>query len=245
MASVTYGWNPYQERIDCNIKKEVIKPASQSDRREFVPRAAPFFSRNAVLRIVGSTTPLVMGVDYAFAHTFDRFITKYTRNSFGSVVLLKDFGAQAIEIDYSTLGGSLVLDQVAFAELVANIVNSPRTADWSDLVDVPTAWDPDPHPHPVAQTYDYLEMVTQIKSLLAVLTDTTQGVTLKDMLQQHMDAELTKAHKATAADIGLDQVANIPPSTFADLQGNSATVVVTMETMKEAFRRLANGTLVL
>ena len=91
MAKLTVNWNPFQTIIDNRIKNEVIKASTENTRREFVPRGAPFFSRNFSSRKKGTNTPLVLGADYVFAHTFDLFITEFNRNAFGSVILLKPF----------------------------------------------------------------------------------------------------------------------------------------------------------
>lgn len=242
MADIVYQWNPFQERIDNDIKGEVIKTSATDTRREFVPRAAPFFSRGVVVRRAGSATPLTLGVDYVFGHPFDRFISKYKRNVFGSVIMLKYF-EDVIYMDSSTIGGPFVLDQAAFAELVANIVDSPRIADWIDLVNVPTEFPSDPHDHPATQTYDYLEMMTQLRSLIMAMADTSGTMTVKDLLLEHMQADLVHAHAAGPADIALDLVANIGPGAISDLDGQSGNKLVTFQVMFEALRRLTNGTL--
>lgn len=245
MAAVTYTWNPFQEIIDNNIKKEVIKVDATTTRMEFVPRAAPFFSRNFKLYRQGSTTPLVLGVDYVFSHPFNEFIIKKKRNCFGSVVMLKKIDA-VLEADYSTIGGPFTLDDAAFAQLVANIVNSPRTADWSDLdpVTIPTAWPADPHDHPAEIQYDYLEMYTALNSLvISLIAATNDGNGMNDLLQEHLKKPLLQAHQGTKEDLGLEDVQNMAPATSIDLDGNSANLVITMEVLKEAFRRNNAGTL--
>lgn len=245
MTQIVYEWNPFQERVDNDLKQEVIKTASQTNRVEWVPRAAPFFSRNFKLWRLGSPTPLVLGVDYCFGHEFSRFVRGYNRNCFGSVIMLKPVDNEVLLADYSSIGGPFVLDQIAFATLVANIINSPRIADWADLVDVPTEFPSDPHPHPAAQTYDYEEFMTNVRSLILAITDQSQGLTVKALLEEHMAADLIEAHFGDAASIGLDFVANMGPASNADLEGSSGNKLVTIAVLKEAFRKLVAGTLAL
>jgi hypothetical protein len=241
--AITYGWNPFQERVDCDIKQEVIKTAGITTRVEWVPRAAPFFSRNFKLYRQGSPTPLVLGIDYCFGHTFERFILTNNRNCFGSVIMLKPLPNEVLLADYSTIGGPFVLDQTAFATLVANIINSPRVADWADLVNIPTEWPSDPHTHPVTQTYDYLEFMTNVRSLILAITDQSQGLTVKALLEEHMAAPLLEAHMGSGADIGLDLVPNMSAAVAADLEGSSGNKTVTVAVLKEALRQLVAGTL--
>lgn len=239
MALITYPWNPFQERVDCIITPpEVIKPSAQDARREFVPRYAPFFAKDFKLYQQGSTTPLIPGVDYAFAHPFNQFTTKYNRNVYGSVVLLKPIEA-ILTTGYSTIGGPFVLNEMAYATLVANIANSPRQAYWSDLTGVPTEFPADPHPHPATLTYDYMEMMSRLENLILVMSGTDTGageLTLKQLLEEHIAKALPEAHKATPSAIGLDLVDNSPKATVDDLLGNSDNAMISVKVMKEAFR---------
>ena len=244
--AIVYEWNPFQERIANDIKQEVIKTAAQTNRVEWLPRAAPFFSKNFKLWRQGTATPLVLGVDYCFGHTFERFIMGYQRNCFGSVIMLKPVAGEVLLADYSTIGGPFVLDQLAFATLLANIVNSPRVADWADLTNVPAAFPTDPHDHPVSQTYDYAEMMTSLRSLILSITDQGEGdtgVTVKQLLEEHMRAPLIEAHFGDSGSIGLDLVPNMSAASNADLAGSSANKLVTVAVLKEAFRQLTGGTL--
>lgn len=240
MAAVVYPWNPFQEIIANNINREVIKPSVSDTRREFVPRAAPFFSRGFQLFIKGSTDPLTPGVDYAFAHPFGDFTTKYKRNAYGSVVLLKKIDA-ILEASYSNLGGPFTLDDAAFAMLVANIANSPRTIDWSQLVNVPAAFPTDPHAHPAAQTYDYPEMMVALRSMILAMQDSKSGVDVSDLLKEHLEKSLIEAHKADKKDIGLELVPNMAAGEVEDLAGNSGNLLVTIGLMKTALRQLVSG----
>lgn len=246
MAMVTYGWNPFQERVDCIITPpEVIKPSDQDARREFVPRYAPFFAKDFQLFMQGSNTPLVPGVDYAFAHPFTKFATKYNRNVYGSIVLLKPITA-ILTATYSTIGEPFVLDEPAYATLVANIANSPRQAYWDDLVDVPTEFPPDPHEHPATLSYDYLEMMSRLENLILVMSGTDTGageLTLKQLLQEHIAKGLPEAHTATPGSVGLDLTANAPKATLEDLLGNSDNAMITVKTLKEAFRMFSKDQL--
>lgn len=249
MAEITYPWNPFQDQIKCDIVGEVIKSGSAAGRMEFVPRAAPFFTAAAPnttkqfqLFKKGSTTPMVFGEDYVFAHPFDLFIDTYRRNVFGSVVLLKPVSEDLIA-NYSTIGGPFVLDEVAFLTLVANIINSPRIVDWSKLANIPTEFPSDPHEHPMVQTYDYYEFMSYIRSLIRAIGYTDDNVTVLSLLEEHVKKGLSQAHKASGADIALPDVENIGPATVQDLAGSSANKMITVETLKEALRQFQAGTL--
>jgi len=245
MAGIVYQWNPFQQRIDNRITNEVIKTSTVNDRVEFIPRAAPFFARNFQLFRQGTTDPLILGYDYCFAHQFVGFISKYDRNVFGSVIILRPVAGDTLRASYDTIGAGFVLDQVAFAETVANIVNAPRVADWEELdgPTIPTAFPPDPHDHPASQTYDYMEMMTAVKSLILSVTDSVQSTSIKELLEEHLAASLTEAHAATKGDIGLPLTPNMKAATVADLVGSSGNLLITVDVLKDALRQLNAGTL--
>jgi len=257
MANIVYQWNPFQQNVNNRITSETIKTADfATGRVEFVPRAAPFFSRNFQLFRQGSVDPLILGYDYCFGHSFDRFIggyvqengtaiPGYNRNCFGSIIMLRPQAGDVLLPKYDTIGGPFTLNEVAFAELVANIVNSPRVADWADLdpVTIPVDFPPDPHDHPVDQTYDYEEMMTQLRSLILAVTDNSQSVTLKSLLEEHISLPLIEAHSASKSDIGLPLTPNMDVGITSDLAGNSGNLLVTINLLKTALRQLADGSL--
>lgn len=250
MPAPIYNWNPFQERIDCRVENEVVKVANDTTRRVFVVRAGPFFSaarnngaaKKFILKRQSSNVELELGVDYAFCNTFDRFMDKYKRNVYGAFVLLKPFPGEVLVASYDTIGGPFILDDVAFATLVANVANSPRQASWDSLIGVPTAFPADPHEQPLEQTYDWLEAYAALKSLIIVMTDkAAQGDALA-LLEDHLKKRLPEAHAASTGDIGIPDVANLRPSTVADLAGADANVGVTMDVLKAFGRQLRDGT---
>ena len=244
MANITFPWNPFQDQILCRVKGEVIKTSTDGKRRIFVPRAAPFFMKNVVLRKQGSVTPLNPGSDFLYAHTFDRFIVDKRRNVAGAIVLRKDFENEILVMDYDTIGGPFILDEVAFVQLVANIVNAPREADWSDLVGVPEEWPADPHDHPPVQGYDYEDMYLALKHLILIMSDSeTNGASLMSLLEDHLKKPILQAHTGNKADLGLPDTANLRPSVVADIAGGEPGVALTMDVALEMFRRAAKGTL--
>ncbi|MDH1421296.1 hypothetical protein [Pseudomonas aeruginosa] len=244
MANIVYGWNPFQERVDCRVTNETIKTSGNLNRVEFVPRAAPFFAHNFKLYRQGSNQPLLPGQDFIFGHPFQRFIKTYQKNVYSSVILLKPVEVVLMG-EYDTIGGPFVLDDVAYATLVANIINSPREALWENLVNVPTEFPSDPHEQPAAQVYDFAQMMDYLRDLILAVTQTTSDspTTLKTLLEQHLAADLVQAHRADKGMLGLDNVENLGKATVNDITGNSDNLVVTVAVMKEALRRLAAGTL--
>lgn len=241
MVAPTYPFNPYQDIVSARVKQVI--PVVDT-KLEYVPRVAPFFSKECVIKRVGDTDNLIFGKDYVFAHPFDEFIDLYKRNVFGSLVFLKPYTG-SIEVTCDTIGSPFILDDVAFAQFVVNILTKPREASWDDLVpeSIPPTFPTPPHDQPITQTYDYLEMMTQLRSLVISMNTTTGGVSIAEQLASHMSAALPAAHATNKTDLGLNDVPNIPRANAGDLAGNSDNVLITVAILKEALRRMNDGTL--
>ena len=240
--AITYPWNPYANNDNSFIKGEAVKTSKDKDRTQFVLRAAPFFVKDLNIYKKGSTVPLVINVDYSLANPFDAFIKDYNRNVFGSVVLLKPI-EEELMADYKTIGGPFVLDEQAFAALVANIINTPKTADWKDITNVPTTFPSSEHIHPSLAVYNTYDMMVMLRTLMLSQSNSQNEVTLKAILDKHIQAPLHDAHASEPSDIGLGNVANNKAAENKDLEGNSSSLNVTVAVLKEAFRKYAAGTL--
>ncbi len=242
MANVSYPWNPYQDQLLANIKEEPIA-VKGGDKVVFIPRAAPFFTRNFSLKVKSSGRPLIMGKDYVFAHPFRDFINTYNRNCFGMVSLRNQPTDIELLITYSTIGGPFVLDEVAYALQVANILNNPRSADWSQIVNLPSEFPPAPHDHPISDSYRYEDMVVRFEAMVAALEDTVGNPTVLSALEAHIKEGLKKAHTAVPDDIGLGNVKNYTYATASDFPGNSNNKLLTLDMVKELIRQMMAGTI--
>lgn len=241
MNTPNYPFNPYQDVVAARVTQVI---AVSENKMEYVPRVAPFFSRDCVITKVGDSAPLTFGKDYVFAHPFDEFITLYKRNVFGSIILLTPYSGN-IAVECDTIGGPFILDDVAFAKFIVDILTKPREMSWDNLApeNIPATFPTPPHDHPIIQTYDYLEMMTQLRSLVISTNSMTGGVSIADQLQAHIEAALPQAHSVKIEDLGLEQIPNIPRATSEDLNGNSDDSIVTVAILKEALRMLTAGTL--
>lgn len=245
MAQVVYPFNPFNDNDNCIVTETFNLTATNNI---YFPRAAPFFFgklevyANATINPDGTITgtKLTPGQHFAVGNSFKEFILKYKKNVFSSIIIpVPNNGTYVIR--YSTVGGKLVLDEAAYAELVANKMNHDREAYWDDFVDVPTEWDPDPHEHPINMIYTVEDMWVELRMLLTIKTQDPNNTT--SLLSNHIHADLKTAHKADASMVGLDKVPNIPAATVDDIGGQDPNKLVTLAVAMEMFKRMANGEL--
>lgn len=245
MAQVVYPFNPFNDNDNCIVTESFNLTAENNI---YFPRATPFFFgklevyANATINPDGTITgtKLTVGQHFATGNSFKEFILKKKKNVFSSIIVPTPNSGNYV-VRYSTVGGKLILDEIAYAELVANKMNHDREAYWEDFIDVPTEWDPDPHVHPVNLVYSVEDMWVEIRQLLTIKTQDPNNSS--SLLNQHIHADLKDAHPATAADVGLEKVSNIPTATIDDIGGNDPNKTVTMAVVMEMLKRMANGEL--
>ncbi len=229
MAAPIYNWNPFQDDVTCDIKQERVSTSGGS-RVVFIPRAAPFFSNNFKLTNVETGKVLVEGEDFAFVYPFTDFITRKSRTVYGGVMLLGSTSALQLATDYSTIGGPFVLDEIAYAQLLADSVSSSRLVDWRDIINLPSDGFPaDPHDTPLSQTVNYNEFASLIRNLTLAMNDETNNPTVQTQLESHQTQSLGEAHGGgLPQDVGLGRLQNYPPAVLDDLNGNSNQVYMTL-----------------
>lgn len=240
-ARITWPWNPFQDLVSNRVDNE---PAhiSGAGNQIIVPRNGPFFTRNFKIKLKETGRELSMAAgEYSFIHPFGAFIERYSRLVYGAVLVKGVTGPTDYIIEYDTIGGSFVLDDIAYAEAVANTLTADRTIDWNELVNLPLVWPPDPHEHPASDTMNYGDMITWLQSYLDAITDTNSSITWKQQFEQHLKAELKDAHKAKPADIGFNNLKDWPMCAAKDLEGQSTEVLMNVWGVKELIRSFSRG----
>lgn len=165
-----FPWNPFQDNLDCHIVDEIMHVTAGSTKKtQFMPRNAPFFVKNFVIKPFLGGAPLVLGKDYILANPFNEFTKKYPRNVFGSVIFLNLTTDIDVKITYDTVGYPFALDDQNYAQAVATMYSSPRIAQWSDLINIASSFPPPPHDEDINETYDYTKMMEYFYQMVKAL----------------------------------------------------------------------------
>lgn len=245
MAQPVYEFNPFNDNDNCIVTESFNLTAQNNI---YFPRATPFFFgklevyANATINPDGTITgtKLIPGQQFATGNSFKAFILKYKKNAFSSIIIPVPNNGNYV-IRYSTIGGKQILDEIAYAELVANKMSHDREAYWDDFIDIPLEWDPDPHEHPINLVYNVEDMWVELRQLLTIKTQDPNNS--QSLLSAHIHADLRDAHPATAQDVGLEKVSNIPTATIDDIGGSDPNKTVTLAVVMEMLKRMANGEL--
>ena len=233
-----FPWNPFQDQVDCRINDEILHITTGTNgKTQFMPRNAPFFVKNLVIRPYNGGNPLELGRDYIFANPFNEFIKKYPRNVFGSIIFLNMKVDTDVKISYDTVGFPFALDDAAYAEAIANMYSSPRTAQWSDLINVSAAFPPPPHEEDINESYDYREMMDYMYQMVNSL-----GTMVHQAVQAIDVGGVAPATVMLAAEPGTNTGADyqvVSPNEIGDAP--SANKLVTVNAAMVLLRKISSG----
>lgn len=241
-GKLTYPWNPFQDLAAGRVADEAAHVQGGDQGVIIVPRCGPFFSRNFKIKMADTGRELKMEAgEYGFLFPFGAFIQKYSRLVYGALHVKGVTGPTDFIIEYDSIGGDFVLDDIAYAQAVANTLTAPRTIDWSQLTNLPSVWPPDPHPHPASDTMNYGDLITWLRSYLDAITSTDLNFDFKVAFEEHLKQGLPDAHKATLKDLGVNNLKDWAMATEADMAGSSTEVLINMWMLKEMIRSFARG----
>lgn len=244
MSDISYPFNPWGDLEDAHVSGEVqtLTPAQGKNYVTIYPRAAPFHSLSMKIKVKGQNSYLIKGQDWIPSNFYNGFTRNFKVGIFGSITFLNVDAPKDVELEYDTVGGEFVLDDQAYATLVANLLTNDRYIDWSQIVDAPTEYPPAPHAHPAGDTYNYSDFIEVMTGIWQATSGGTDD--LVKALQDHIDAEGTAAHPYTKDDVGLGNVDNFATATPDDLKG-SGQLFMTLDMVKTLMRQVANGTITL
>lgn len=235
MSYQIYPWNPFGTNQECEVTNELVTVLGD-ERDLVVPRYAPFFEKDFVLKDAQTGVELKPGKDYVFAYPFHEFVEQYGRTVYGGITLLVNGKNRQLTISsYKTLGEPFTQNDADFITLAANIVHTERTAQWSQVVNLPAEGFPaDPHEHEVDLTYNYQKLIEVLTALDEAQRDEFNNPTVASELVEHLNKSFKLAHpNASAKDFNLDLVANYRPAKDEDLEGNSDELYMTLAKVRK------------
>lgn len=236
-----YDWNPFQDLIDNRIEQELIH-CNGVTQPIIAPRCGPFFSDKFQITLKGSTTPLDFAKgEYSFVYPYMTFVEEYQKLCYGGVLIHNVTNPSDYYIDYDTIGGDYVLDDINYAEFIANIINNPRTVNMDQIINFPTEFPPDPHDHPAKDTLGYMDMIVWMKSYLDAIVGIDTSLTLAKQFADHIQQSIQKAHGGGLADLGIKNLKDFPLADNTTVKGESAQVYASIWAVKNLIRGFDSG----
>lgn len=222
--SSIYPYDPNGDNPDCKIVSErhnVQPPSNITDASLFFLKAAPAYASSIVIRTgLASNAPvLVEGQDYILSHKFLFKSWELTKPIYGSITLLNRDYTGDLYIDYQTLGGPFVLDDVTLVENLTKSIYRTRFVYWEQVAGIIPGLPPYDHSMSGTDTIGWGEVVDSILQLAAAIIDVSGGGgTGGASLNQHLLS--TTAHQLR--NVGGSNLFNYPLAALADFDGTGA-----------------------
>lgn len=244
IKSFTWEFDPFGNNPNNLIKEErqVITEINGTNFRYFVPKAAPFFEEDVVVKHVASGAILTKGVDYQYGLSYNQATQQVLKPVYGAISILNSDYNGTFEIEYRTMGGEFTLDTQTITEILINLLTDPRTVSWDRIVDPPLVFPPIHH---LQQIQDFVNFDDAVAAMNALGDKVLQAYELfYPAFTRHLE-DRTNPHGVTKADIGLPLT---PNARFATLEeaadGARFDVLMSPRTVSEMITQLNKETLV-
>lgn len=211
----------------------VRPPALHAQSNYTVPRAAPFFYLDLEIWTGPKKTgrKLVKGADYYPSLKFEAGSLYLRKPLYGGIVYTDHSFSGDVYLHYQTLGGDFVLDAATIIENVTGILTRDiRFYSYDQLIEVPSAFPPDAHIHPVEDYRTWADVANGLHEIaVAILSAGADGsnpnyTALINLINSHINAQ-NNAHTPQAVGLGL--VPNYPAATEKDVTANSNITLMT------------------
>lgn len=218
------------------IPGEYVARTVSDQNRILTPRHAPFFI-DSVRMVYANGEPMVYGVDYDFFNIMGK-LSEYTGKAVGCFIRLLKSNELKFVIRYQTVGSTSLFDQ-SLLDMFNSNSNDNRSVWWYNISGKPDQFPPKLHGHDMryelyafADLADamgklkearlgetgfgdpYADFFSQTISNASSFLDQTK-VRLEALIAEHV-ANKTDNHGLTAAQVDMDQVANIGTYTSAN-----------------------------
>lgn len=240
LGDVVYPFNPLATEPGAQIRGEdyTLTPANGKNYVTIVPRGAPFFRLNTVIKNAATGAVLVEDRDYTFGYMYNQFSQLLYKGVYGCITFHNLSAPLSIKLDYATLGAPFVLSGAKYVQLVANIANNPREIFWDQIANPPATYPPIPHVHAASATLDYQQYIDAMKIGQNVIINAI--ATYQQQLANHSNLK-GNTHQATAADFLLGNLKNYGMATTTDLPGNNNQLYVSLMMAKKLYAYMFTG----
>lgn len=214
----------------------VSPPADPLKASFIVPRGAPFFHTGLVVKTGPAPTDptLTEGVDYQLTHKFVEASQYLSKPIYGSINFVDRNYTGTVYITYQSLGGAYTLADYSIVEALTRSLYNLRTVTWTQIVGLPAAFPPLPHPHDTADLTGMADVVVAIQALVTAINANGANIgSLSAAFANH----LTQLGSHSKAQVGLSNVPNWGEATQADIDNQVANKIVPPSLLAYAITR--------
>lgn len=227
MATITYPYDPTGVAATNKITNElrsVQPPADINQASLVIPLAAPFFQEGFEIWTGSGKTGQKLNpeIDFYYTHEFVAGSNFLGKPLYGSVTFTNSLYSGNVYFHYQTLGGAFTVNDTSVLEAVSKrLYADVRFVTWDQLIEIPSAFPPNAHEHPVTEFKTLADVVTALNLIASTLVGSLDpgagggdGAAALALIRSHINAS-SNAHTPDAVGLGL--VANFSVATNADV----------------------------
>lgn len=187
--------------------------------RILIPTFAPFYLHNLLLEHVGQTavvTPLNEGVDYHVALPYMAASREVGKALYGGLAFISDLPQGTIRLKYQTLGGDWCADRNYVYERLLETVWNQRVTWWDMVTNVQATFPPIDHQHSATDLAGHVDILAKLEEIRLALLQSPNLAPAEYIA--HLLAT-GNPHALTKADLGLENVSNLPPASDDEVLG--------------------------
>lgn len=160
-------------------EEHTVEEINYRDFYMLVPKLAPFFLNNLVLKYsdnVNPTRTLIQGQDYSPVLPYLGATTSIGKPVYGGIYMLGTINTGTVSIQYQTLGGVWAASSKSILKTMMQEMYNPRTAVYDDIVNLPTCFPPMNHTENIDNIYGMDKLVNYINNLSTIAASKPQTV---------------------------------------------------------------------
>ncbi|TXI11108.1 MAG: hypothetical protein E6Q68_06845, partial [Polynucleobacter sp.] len=210
-------------------EQHVLTSVNSSSFHFISPRLSPFFEDSLVIEYKdpqGNIVPLTKGIDWWPSHTYIGASRACAKPIFGSITFFNTALAGSVKLTYQTIGGQWVLDDAAYAAMLAGVLYNPLITSWEQISGVPVVFPVVDH------QWDLVDMVGE-----AEVVDAVHGIetAIREQAQQSWSDHIANSnnpHNVSKTQLGLQNIQNYTIANLAEAKAGTADRYIVASILK-------------
>lgn len=214
---IVLPYDPTGQAIANKIPDEqhlVTPPTKVTDASVVIPKVAPFFKNNLVVKVgtPGNLTPLTIDIDYQLVYRHISLSHATGLDVYGGILFKNRNFSGSVWLEYQAVGEPFSLNDTSIVERFSRSLNNVMYVSFEQFAGLPSAWPSSEHPVDGENVTNMANVSNSIDGLAAAVNAQNSSSGAEPIAQAHLIASI--AH--TPAQVGLGNLNNWPIATAND-----------------------------
>jgi len=211
---IRYALDPTGVNPDNAVSGEIKTLSMGNQVRAAAPTYGPFFAESMVIYDHAVNRLLVKDVDYALLDLVEEPSRLYAKEIMQTILVINTNVSNQIRLSYQVLGGLYQNNSEGLIEMYDTIMNDGRPVDWTNVINTPSEYPPQPHLHEVQDIAGWGPVVVALERIRAaiVLSNIPAFESLIDWVKAYASPSVIFDPTVVQMNAGQSQTFNITTS---------------------------------